>query len=427
MIANPPPSLTSPPWSGKTKRTIALIALGLVFLLALQLLQAWSVVIVALVLSYLLNPLVNALDNYTLSFIRYDGLRRGLSVFLTFLIVIFMLMLVVLLIIPPIAAQMEEFGENLPEMLESTQGELEKLLSRPIKAGNQTLIIWDEIENLANGEGTTQDNSFDLTAAIQGAASTLTTPVVGIASLAFSFVFNTLVVIVLMFYLMKDGSKFVQNLEGLIPIEYQGDFQRLVYELAAIWNAYLRGQLLLGLIVGTVTGLGATILGLPQPLVLGLLAGLLEFIPNLGPIMSSIPAILFALVAKSTTIPGLEGIPFAIITTLMYVIIQQTEALFLVPRVMGRSLDLHPFVILVAVLSGAAVAGLLGIILAAPIVATMRLVAIYIWAKLVDIDPFAENLKMSASTRQDAALPSVLPHALKESFSPPQRGEIVNE
>src|SRR5690606_31081742 len=120
----------------------------------------------------------------------------------------------------------------------------------------------------------------------------------------------------------------------VVPVEYQGDVRRLIYELSLIWDAYLRGQLILGLVIGVETGLAAMILGLPQPLVLGLLAGLLEFIPNLGPILSAIPAVLFALISPSTTIPGLEGVLFVVVVAATYSVIQQTESLFLQPRIM---------------------------------------------------------------------------------------------
>ncbi|NJL93081.1 MAG: AI-2E family transporter [Anaerolineae bacterium] len=112
----------------------------------------------------------------------------------------------------------------------------------------------------------------------------------------------------------------------------------------------------------------------------------------------------------------------------MYVIIQQSESLFLVPRVMGNNLELHPFVVLLALISGAAVAGILGLILASPVVASMRLFLVYIWAKLVDADPFARQTPVRV-------VPDIIPVALPQGASPAlgdpqppaQQGEIVKE
>src|SRR5690606_35702807 len=137
------------------------------------------------------------------------------------------------------------------------------------------------------------------------------------------------------------------------------------------------------------TYLMALVLGLPQPLVLGVLAGFLEFIPNIGPTLSAVPAIFFALLTPSSTIPGLDaGIVYAVVVGLGYVVIQQLESLILVPRILGSSLDLHPVVVLVAVWIGATLIGVLGIVLAAPMVATLRLGLRYIRGKLLDEEVF---------------------------------------
>ena len=99
---------------------------------------------------------------------------------------------------------------------------------------------------------------------------------------------------------------------------------------------------------------------LPQPLLLGLVAGFLEFIPNLGPTLAQIPAVLFALTSSSSTISGLDaGLMYAVVVSLTYIGIQQLEAIFLVPRILGNSLNLHPFVVLVAILIGSNLAAFL--------------------------------------------------------------------
>jgi hypothetical protein len=112
-----------------------------------------------------------------------------------------------------------------------------------------------------------------------------------------------------------------------------------------------------------------------------------------------------------------------------YTVIQQAEALFLVPRVMGRNLELHPVVILIAVISGAAVAGVLGIVLAAPTVATLRLFATYVWGKLLDFDPFARmpSVDMPARRQSEPSLSSTRPRALTGQIVPEQSGEIIDD
>jgi predicted PurR-regulated permease PerM len=162
-----------------------------------------------------------------------------------------------------------------------------------------------------------------------------------------------------------------------------------MHELGLIWNAYLRGQLFLCTVMGLATYIAALILGLPQPLLLGLVAGFFEIIPNIGPALSQVPALLFALTTPSSTIAALDaGLLYAVVVSVSYMVLQQLEAMFLVPRIMGSSLDLHPFVVLVAIIVGASLAGVLGVILAAPSVATVRLFGRYLRAKLLDEELF---------------------------------------
>lgn len=428
MLASPPPSLTSPPWSGRTKRTVVLIVGGLLFLVLLQLLQAWTIVIIALILSYLLNPIVNFFESTLLERIPYRSLRRSLAVICTFVTVIAMITLVIVLVVPPLVEQTEQFADEVPSLVRSYRDGLEKTLSFTIQVDGREVVLWDEIERSVSEQGN-GENDTGVLGLVGNAASTLSSPVIGAATFAAAFIFNLLFMFVIMFYLMRDGGGFVMKLDQITPVEYQGDVRRMIYELAAIWNAYLRGQLLLGLIVGVETAIAATILGLPQPLVLALIAALFEFIPNIGPILATIPAVLFALISSSTTIPGLEGIPFVLAVMGAYTFIQQSEALFIVPRVMGHSLDLHPVVILIGVLSGAAIAGILGIVLAAPIMATMRLLLIYIWGKLLDIDPFTSQPadRGYMSPTGDSFLSPAHTHALSGPVFPEEDGEIVED
>jgi predicted PurR-regulated permease PerM len=140
----------------------------------------------------------------------------------------------------------------------------------------------------------------------------------------------------------------------------------------------------------------ATLLGVPNPFLLGTLSGLLEFIPNIGPALALFPAALLALSSQSNTLPFLSGVPFAIVVIVAWTALQNIEAIFLVPRIVGGRLNLHPFIVIIAIIGGASLVGALGIILAAPMVASARVVAQYIYGKLTDHNPFpAANSEVS--------------------------------
>jgi predicted PurR-regulated permease PerM len=384
------PSVTSPPWSPTVKRIVVLALAAITLLVARNIDgSAWATIIIAVVLAYLLSPVV-AFFERRLGKLPYYGLRRTLSVLLTWVLLVAGLAFIIGLIVPATVRQARQLGDDLPGMLEDAEKTLKTRLSKPITIGDYVLVPWDELEKAfaSKKDGQTSGGS-KLADALQGAVLSLANPAINLVGGAVSLVVGLVLELVMLFYLMRDGPLFARYIVDAVPESYRGDVLRLMHELGLIWNAYLRGQLLLNLAVGAATYIAALILGLPQPLVLGLLAGFLEMIPNLGPLLSAIPAVLFALVTPSSTIPALHaGLLYAVIVELAYIAIQQLEAIFLVPRILGSSLDLHPFVVLVAILIGASLAGILGVILAAPSAATLRLFGRYLRGKLLDEDPF---------------------------------------
>jgi hypothetical protein len=123
---------------------------------------------------------------------------------------------------------------------------------------------------------------------------------------------------------------------------------------------------------------------------------------------------------------------FALIVVGMYVLLQNLEAVFLVPRILGGNLNLHPFVVLVAIIFGARIMGILGIILAAPVTATLRLIAMYIWSKLFDFDLFTTEIQSATSviSTGPALVPAKQPalaRPLMGSNPDISEGEIIEE
>jgi predicted PurR-regulated permease PerM len=141
--------------------------------------------------------------------------------------------------------------------------------------------------------------------------------------------------------------------------------------------------------------------GMPAALIFGILAGLLEVVPNLGPILAMIPAVITALIQGSDVLGpmGIDNIGFALITVGIYFLIQQLENNILVPRIIGDSINLHPIVVICAVAVGLSTGGILGALLAPPIVATFRVIGSYIHSKLLDYQPFVGRPLPSSQPR----------------------------
>lgn len=136
------------------------------------------------------------------------------------------------------------------------------------------------------------------------------------------------------------------------------------------------------------------LIGLPHAWLIGILFGVLELIPNLGPVIASIPAVLIAYFLGSTVL-NISNEWFTVLVIAVNFALQQIENNVLVPRIMGHSLNLHPLVVLIAAIIGAQTAGLLGLLLAAPTVATLRIVAEYTYRRLFDMPPFPDNQTQS--------------------------------
>lgn len=415
VSSNRLPTLTSAPWSASTKRIVAIAILVLGVLVAREISGAiWTSLLLSVVVAYLLSPIVRFAEQ-RIVVAGGTGFRRTISVLVTWIIVIGVLTLFFVLIIPATVAQLRDFADQLPRLAQSAEADLERWLNRPITVGSYTIVPWEELQSLVmpaeGGDGETQNVTETLRSALLAVADSG----IGVVGSAVVLLTNSVLAMVMVFYLMRDGPLFALRIVNGVPESYRGDVERLLIELGMIWNAYLRGQLLLGFAVGVATYIVTLILGLPQPLVLGLLAGFLEFIPNIGPTLSSIPAILFALITPSATIPGLDaGLLFALVVVLAYVLIQQLEALFLVPRILGSSLDLHPFVVLVAIMIGANLVGVLGVILAAPTVATLRLFLRYVRGKLLDEDVFPMTLQ--PTTRRRGIIYALIRYFLNRRF-----------
>jgi predicted PurR-regulated permease PerM len=172
----------------------------------------------------------------------------------------------------------------------------------------------------------------------------------------------------------------------LIPPEYKEEYASLIGKITKTWISFIRGQLTLMIIIGLMTWLGNLILGTPYALLLGIIAGLLELIPNIGPTLAAIPAVLLALIFGSSYLP-VSNLIFALLVIGMYVLIQLIENQFIVPYVMGDAVNLPPLIVLIGTIAGATAFGILGALLATPIIATFDLLFRFVYRKILEPPP----------------------------------------
>lgn len=357
-------------WSSTTKRTVVLVILVLLALVIYRFREVISPLVAAFLAAFILDPIVDFLTERL-------HLSRGLAATMVFLV----LMLVGLAVMAaPVTAvpSISRAVRTLQFDVTSVIADITSFMERPVVVWGYALDLTEVYKDLR-----TSLNRF-----VGSMAQGTLDFAVGIASGAFWVLFTAIAA----FYLVKDADRIVEQLDTLAPPGYRDDFVRLRKQITAVWQAFLRGQLLLGLAIAVMTTVIGLAIGLPYAVVLGLFAGVLEFVPNLGPFIAAIPAASLALFQGSNFLP-MSNFWFAVLVVGIYMGIQQIEGNFLVPRILGHSLHLHPLVVLIAIVVGGSLAGILGMLLAAPVLATLRVVGRYVFYRLYDRDPFAEPVE----------------------------------
>ena len=306
---------------------------------------------IGLALAFVLDPAV--------SFLARRGMPRWAGVIVMYVAVVAVIWGLVAYALPPISRQARELIDHLPE-LGAALADVERGLAEwyeglPLPGELRTMI--DE-QLAASGQA--------LADLLRG----LLAPTLNALLRAATFIVGLVVIPVWLFFVLKDREGFSRSVAGALPPTWRADAENVLGLLGRVGGRWVRGQLLLGLsvFIATVIGLGLlTIVGFAEfgqfTLILALIAGVLEWLPILGPIIAAVPAILIGLSI---------GVPAALAAAVLYTAIQQLENHILVPKVMGDAIELHPAVMILALVVGGALFGIGGAILAAPTVAAGR-------------------------------------------------------
>lgn len=185
------------------------------------------------------------------------------------------------------------------------------------------------------------------------------------------------------FYLLMDASRIRVAFTETLPAAYREELTDLARRIHSTWLQYMRGELLLFVLMSTVTTISLTIFGVPGAIFLGLLSGALELLPLVGPLTAGTVAVAVAYFNGSNPW-GWSQIAYAGSIALLYLVLRNAEDYFVIPHVLGRAVRLHPLVILFSVAAGGVIGGLFGLIIAVPIAASIREIATYVYAKLLD-------------------------------------------
>ncbi|MEZ5175098.1 MAG: AI-2E family transporter [Acidimicrobiia bacterium] len=212
-----------------------------------------------------------------------------------------------------------------------------------------------------------------------------------IVGLVVAMITSAILTALVAMYLNADSTRMHKGIVDRLPPGYERDGLMMMRKQRRVWTGYLYGQVINSLITGALVFAVLAFVGLPGAFLMGVIMMVLNMIPTFGPILAAIPGVLAAMISGSTRWPDLENWWFALIVVGIYLVVVQLQANIIAPRVMGTAVQLRPAVVLVGLLVGFQVGGLLGSLLAVPVIASIRDVAVYIWMKLIDKDPFAKE------------------------------------
>lgn len=306
--------------------------------------------ILAVVLVYLLNPLVNRMEK--------RGTSRVAAILILYLGVVIIVTSLLMYGLPRMVNQLENLVENIPvytDQVEDTVGDIQQLFAdSAMPSGIQQIV--DERIKWAEAK---------LMELVRTAADLLLALIGNL--------FNIALAPVLAFYIMKDIEYLKQQAYKMVPREWVEDIYFLAREIDHVFSSFVRGHLTVVVIVGILTSLAFALLGLEFAAMLGVIAGLAELIPYFGPFIGAVPAVAMGLLQS-------KWIAVKVMVAVFF--IQQLEGNIISPKILGNSVGLHPLAIIVALLAGGHLFGIVGMLLAVPLAAISRIMLTFAWGKL---------------------------------------------
>lgn len=326
---------------------VASIAALIIIVLLLRLRATLLPFLMAFLLAYLLAPVVDTFEA--------RGLSRGWAILLIYVLLGIIVSAIVVWIIPDLLQELNRLAETLPAHIQSVE---QLLLTAQERYSNLGL---PEPVNQAIGNSL-EDLERRLLDSIEGTVSLI----VGL----FNGLFSLALAPVLAFYLLKDAKTMKKRVMQLLPSQRRGRWTMLIIRMDRVLSGFIRGQLLLSVFVGVTTWLAMLIIGMRFSVILGLIAAITEVIPYFGPIIGALPAIGMAALIS----------PLMLVKVVVaYVIIHEIESMVLGPKILGETVGLHPLTVVFALLAGGELFGIVGIILAVPVVACLKVLLAFLY------------------------------------------------
>lgn len=294
-----------------------------IIILGLILLEIRGILILFFISYIIMAAFIPIVNFYT-----KRGIPKTISIIITYLLMIALLVTLIFPLVPFFTSQLNSLANKFPEYLDSTS----KILGFETDPKQIANIIDSEFANIGKN-------------------------LLSVTSKIFGGIFSLFAAIVVSFYLLLNRENINNSIVSWFPKNHQTKTESTILQIEKKLGSWARGQLLLSLFVGALTGVSLTLLGMDFALPLAVIAGILEILPTIGPIIAAVPAFIVAFSISPT---------LAIVVVGVYILVQMVENHILVPNIMQKAVGLNPLIVILVVLIGTTLMGILGALLAVP-------------------------------------------------------------
>ena len=313
----------------------------------------------AVITAYLLHPLVSLIH-------RKTRLPKQLITLWLYAMLGLLITLVIINLGPVLIDQVSEFNDQIPQMSDDIERWInENQRARMDKLGIDSDYINERLDEVG-----------------KELANTLGKAALPVLFSTFTIAIETLIYLVASFYFIIYGDRFLASFRSILRERYHSEFDRIIDEINRTLGAYIRGQAILVGIMAVASFLMLSVLGIKYALILAIATGFLELIPLIGPWAAAAMAVLVSIFQDGTPF-GWSHLTLVFVIGLLYFALRQLEDAFVIPNVIGRFVHLHPLLVIFCVVVGTALGGILGLILAVPLAAVIKIIASYFYAKLI--------------------------------------------
>jgi predicted PurR-regulated permease PerM len=324
-----------------------LVGIGIVYLIR----DVIGAFVLGALIAFLIGPLVDRLVGF--------GVPRSLSIVVVFMALLAVVAAVASMFVPLLVTEATQLQAQAPSIAATAQDQLARLEGSPV----EFLGFRVDLSGMTD-EISTHANEF-----LFGQFGTALS--LGLA--AVGTLLQLLLMLLVAFLISYDQHRITRLIRRLVPLDYQADFDSIWAQLRTMLHGYMRGQLIIAVMIGVASGIACQALGLQYAFALGVLAALTSLVPYLGPFLGAIPAVLVAL-----AVSPLKAIEIGV----LYFLISNVILNFFSPKIVGDAVRLPPILVIVAFIAGFSLAGILGMFIAVPVAASIRILYDYIYPRL---------------------------------------------